>query len=391
MSKALYNRLKVLRDGRGKLEAASQSAGRPAEGHLELPGWKRIAPGVFHRIVREDAGSLLSLAGSRESYLFPPPEARIVFFDCETTGLSGGAGNLIFLFGLGYLEEGSLVVEQLFLEDFPDEPYFLEEIAGRLSRDYVYVSYNGRTFDANILRTRFLLNGIPFPIRRQVDLLYPVRRLWRRRLESCSLGNVERGVLGIIRQDDVSGAEVPERYFTFLRSGDPAPLSPVFSHHAYDISSLVRLADAIDLLATGSFTPPPAVADGLGLATFLCAGPTEEARQKGIARLERLLEEAKTSQGPWRDGLFVGRRLARHYRLQGAVDRLGRVWEIVYGRAGGIEAAVEYAKYLEHHKRRFAEAVAVVERALQTAEDGPTRRALEHRRARLIRKIASQA
>ena len=402
MSEALYNRLKVLRENRGiagppprksgpEAKPTAPSTVQGAGTEVKLPGWRRIAPGVQHRSIRQRVGGLLGLAGSEESYLFPPPKRDILFFDCETTGLSGGAGNLIFLFGFGYLEGEDLVVEQLFLEDFPDEPCFLEEIAGRLSEEYIYVSYNGRTFDGNLLRTRFLLNGIPFPIRYHVDLLYPARRLWRRRLESCSLGNVEQRVLGITRQEDLPGAEVPERYFVFLRTGDPGPLSEVFSHHAYDITSLARLAGAIDLLASGTFAPPPAVEDGLGLATFLCAGPTEKVRQRGIAKLEELLEEGERSQGSWSDGPFVARRLARYYRSQGTPDRLGRVWEIVYLRTGGIEAAVEYAKYLEHRERRFADALAVVGSVLERAEAGSLRRALEHRYARLSRKAAFQA
>lgn len=414
MSEALYNRLKALKESRSAKSSAPDlkapggkgrdtpasgdrrgptDGGRPS-GALRLPGWDLLGPGVHHRMVREPGAGLpsgtglLAVAGTESSFLFPPPHERLVFFDCETTSLSGGAGNVVFLFGLGYVEEGSIVVEQFFLEDFPDEPDFLWALSDRLSPELTYVSYNGRAFDAQLLKSRFLLNGVPFPIRRQVDLLYPSRRLWRRRLESCSLGSVEANVLGIERREDLPGAEVPERYFDYLRRNDPRVLAPVFAHHLSDISSLVYLADTIDRLALGLLELPPRVFDGLGLATLLSRGTTEEFRKRGIAALESLLESADTSGDPWADGIYIARRLGRHYRSRGDLPRVGRAWELVYRRTRSVEAAIEYAKYLEHKERRYAEALAVVESVLPAAK-GPREEALRHRRERLERRIAS--
>jgi uncharacterized protein len=419
MSEALYNRLKALKESRGdRLLAArrntpgetapggkSRGAEQPADhrggtpsgapsggqppGSLRLPGWNLLAPGVHHRTVREPATGLLSAAGTDSSFLFPPPQERLLFFDCETTSLSGGAGNLVFLFGLGYLGARSIVLEQFFLEDFPDEPDFLWALSDRLSPDFTYVSYNGRAFDAQLLRSRFLLNGVPFPIRRQVDLLYPSRRLWRRRLDSCSLGSVEANILGIERREDLPGAEVPERYFDYLRRNDPSVLSPVFAHHLSDISSLVRLADTIDRLALGLVELPPRIFDGLGLATMLSGGVSDESRRRGIAALERLLESGAAATGPWADGITIARRLGRYYRSRGELSRVGRVWELVYRRTQSLEAGIEYAKYLEHQERRYAEALAVVESVLPAVPKGPLEGALRHRQTRLERRMAS--
>ena len=52
--------------------------------------------------------------------------ADMLFFDIETTGLSGGAGTLAFLVGIGKRIGKKLEVEQLFLRDYPGEPEFLE-------------------------------------------------------------------------------------------------------------------------------------------------------------------------------------------------------------------------------------------------------------------------
>ena len=40
---------------------------------------------------------------------------RVVFFDIETTGLSGGAGTLAFLVGCGWFEDEGFRVRQFFL------------------------------------------------------------------------------------------------------------------------------------------------------------------------------------------------------------------------------------------------------------------------------------
>ncbi len=397
MSDALYNRLKALKESRAlgpRAKAEGVAPKRPASGGSPpggppLAGWRHVAPGVQHRMHRQPASELLHLSGTDSSFLFPPPQERLVFFDCETTSLSGGAGNIVFLFGLGYLEDAGIAVEQFFLEDFPDEPAFVDILADRLRPEFTYVSYNGRAFDAHLLRTRFLLNGVPFPIRRQVDLLYPARRLWRRRLESCSLGSVEAHVLGIERTEDLPGAEVPERYFDYLRRGDPTVLSPVFAHHLSDIVSLVLLADTIDRIAGGLLELPARVFDRFGLANMLCGASTEEFRRRGIVALESLVQIGGEAPGPWADGVSIARRLCRHYRREGKPREIGRVWERVYRRTRDLEAAIEYAKYLEHKERRYGDALAVVESVASTVGEGPRGEALRRRQERLERRIAS--
>ena len=71
----------------------------------------------------------------------------------------------------------------------------------------------------------------------------PTRRLYRGRLPSCSLGEVERAVFKIIRdQDDVPGYLIPQMYGDYLRSGNPAEMRRVIYHNTIDILSMVTLA-----------------------------------------------------------------------------------------------------------------------------------------------------
>jgi len=67
-------------------------------------------------------------------------------------------------------------------------------------------------------------------------------------LESCSLGTLEGRILGARRQGDVSGFEIPGRYFQFVRSGDARPLAPVLEHNRVDLLSLAGLTARLLLL-----------------------------------------------------------------------------------------------------------------------------------------------
>jgi len=165
------------------------------------------------------------------------------FVDTETIGLAGGAGTVAFLVGIAYWNEGALRLDQCFMRDFDEEAPMLEFIAERLKSCETVVGYNSKSFDLPLLRTRFIQNRIPFrgdglP---HLDLVHAARRFYKRRLQDCSLGNIEREVLGITRQGDVPSYLIPQMWFDYLRSRDARPLKGVFYHHRMDILSLVAL------------------------------------------------------------------------------------------------------------------------------------------------------
>ena len=180
----------------------------------------------------------------------PAPE-RLVYLDTETTGLAGGTGTCAFLIGIGLLEGTQFVVRQFFLRDYPEEKAILRALAQILDAYDGLVTYNGKTFDVPLLETRYALARLESPFGRllHLDALHPSRRLWRLRLESCRLTDLESAVLGIEREGDVPGSEIPAIYFDYLRSGDARGLQPVFYHNALDIITLaaitVQLARAI--------------------------------------------------------------------------------------------------------------------------------------------------
>src|SRR5262245_37624557 len=167
---------------------------------------------------------------------------RIVFFDLETTGLSGGAGTLPFLAGCGWFEGEAFRVRQFFLSSPAGERAMLAALAQIFDEASLLVTYNGRTFDLPLMATRWAFHrtAAPTDALPHFDMLPPARRLWGRRelkgsdIEtdaaepvSCSLSALERSVLGFHRMGDVPGFEIPARYFHFLRTGDGAVVTGV--------------------------------------------------------------------------------------------------------------------------------------------------------------------
>ena len=74
------------------------------------------------------------------------------YFDTETTGLSTGAGTVVFLAGMGRIHGERLVVRQLLLPDYPHEAALLRLVAAELAALPRVVTYNGRGFDKEIGR-----------------------------------------------------------------------------------------------------------------------------------------------------------------------------------------------------------------------------------------------
>jgi uncharacterized protein YprB with RNaseH-like and TPR domain len=189
-----------------------------------------------------------------------PAPQDLLFFDLETTGLSGGAGTVAFLAAFGRFVPGGtdsfkLQITQYLLLDYPGEGDFLEAVLREFSpgiaavpaepggplRPPLIVSYNGKSFDSQILKTRYLMNGMMPPVYAHADLLHPARRLWKRQLPDCSQATIETEILGLDRAGDIPGALAPEIWFNFLKNGDAAPLLGICDHNLRDIRGLAAI------------------------------------------------------------------------------------------------------------------------------------------------------
>ena len=118
---------------------------------------------------------------------------RALFFDTETTGLAGGTGTVPFLIGIGWFEDESMRIQQLFLPEMGREAPMLHWLRERVQQSSCVVSFNGKAFDWPLLRTRFVLNRVPAPVLPpHLDLLHCARRVLRQRLRSVRLVELER-------------------------------------------------------------------------------------------------------------------------------------------------------------------------------------------------------
>jgi len=175
-----------------------------------------------------------------------------LFFDLETTGLSGGAGTVAFLAAFGKFvnnDKLNLIITQYLLLDYPGENDFLLNVLSELNGNYTVVSYNGKCFDSQIIRTRCLMNRIKVPEYRHVDLLHPSRRLWKNIIHDCSQSSVEEKILKLSRTDDVPGSLAPEIWFEFLKTGRIDRLKGICDHNTSDIFGLASILSVIISIA----------------------------------------------------------------------------------------------------------------------------------------------
>jgi len=312
---------------------------------------------------------------------------RILYLDTETTGL-GGSGTVAFLVGMGWLTDQGFEVHQFLMRDYPEEPFLLKHVAAGLEKFDVLCTFNGTTFDVPLLESRFLMNRmdrerlLALP---HLDLLHMCRRLWKLRLGRCNLGHLEEVILGKPRVDDLPGSEVPQRYFTYLKTKQMSLLDDILKHNAQDIASLcVLLNHMADLYLHPEKIRFSEDVYSMGRALERI-NRTENARHcYRLARRGRMGDSA-------------GAALAMSYRRGGEREQAAEVWrEMIRDRRGGIVPYVELAKYEEHVRRDIPAALELTEKALllisePTLREGKTvqesKNELQYRRQRLIRKL----
>jgi uncharacterized protein YprB with RNaseH-like and TPR domain len=168
---------------------------------------------------------------------------HLLFFDTETTGLAGGTGTRAFMIGAADWFAGALRIRQLLIANMAAERAMLRTFASWLQPNTVLASYNGRSYDAPLLRTRYRLARLEDPLHGldHLDLLHPSRRRWRGRWENCRLATIEREALRILREDDLPGSQAPAAWLSYLRGGDAVNLRRVAEHNRQDVATLAQL------------------------------------------------------------------------------------------------------------------------------------------------------
>ena len=294
----------------------------------------------------------------------------LAFVDTETTGLAGGAGTFAFLIGVGRFTDRGYVLRQYFLRDPHEERAMLGAFAQDCNPLAGWVSFNGKAFDLPMIDSRYRMahrRRFDLIARPHLDLLFPARRLYRGRLPSCSLKDIEAGVFELQREeDDVPGWLIPQLYYEYLQTGDARGMRRVMYHNAMDVLSMVTLAaHLLDVFARPADRLHTAE-DHLALAQWHeAAGRLAEAeaayRAAARGHLRRPDDQLKVH---WRYASI----LKRAGRRAEAVEH----WEALFTLAPReIAPCVELAKYYEWEAGDYANAIGWTKVALKAAAKWP--------------------
>jgi uncharacterized protein len=358
---------------------------------------------------REPIGSIASRLeeSSAAAALFAPSaQAPFLFFDLETTGLNGGAGTHVFLVGYGRFDgDGGFATTQFLLTRPDGERALLGGIASDLESAGAIVSFNGKSFDAPLLETRYLFHRMPWTVADvpHVDVLHPARRFWGTDCRShrpdgtgasdCSLVTLERRLIGGSRLGDVPGIEIPRRYFEFLRTGDARPLESVLAHNRLDLLTLAALTSRLLHLARVGPDAVRTASEALALGRVY-ARAEDETRAR--AAFTKAIQLSRAPGGAF-DAVRVDalRALALAWRRVREYEEAAACWrQLIETRGCPAAIAREANEALAiHHEHRVRDLEAARAFALQSLDFEPQpawTRAVQHRVARIERKLTVQ-
>lgn len=312
-----------------------------------------------------------------------------VFLDIETTGTAGGTGTYAFLVGLGFVESGYFQVRQFFLHDLSQEPAFLTALAEYCARFRHIITYNGKCFDAQILRNRYLMHRREDPLadKQHIDMLFIARRLWKKRMRECDLMNLERNILQFYRSDDIPGYLIPSAYTDYLRFARSNLIQKVLHHNQWDIVSLAVLTARACLLRSEPETLAPE--EHLSLARLY-------ERHRDYSRAVHHYMQSMSLAGP-SAAAFVA--LARNLRRVRDFERMR--WLVQQAQQSSLDSEIclRLSILCEHDLREPEAALQFVEAQISRWErfrglSNRNRREMEawqHRRDRLLRKISRRS
>lgn len=309
--------------------------------------------------------------------------AHFLFFDTETTGLSGGTGMVIFLCGYGYFHENCFRTVQYFLPDYPDEPLFLKLASEHLTPDTVLVTYNGKSFDWPMISQRLTINRMPIPgIADHLDSLHPARSLFRRLGEDCSLITLEKCLLAFDRGEDIPGFLIPSKYFDYLYDRQPGKIPEIIRHNRLDVISLALVTRYIpEVLNRPEMINSAALLEGVIHHLF-----KNRRFEPMTAYIDRVtpgyLQECS---------LTAKLQYSLALKSLGHLEEASRIWQSAVSDTDDDKAfghLLELAKYQEHRQKDVETALETVELLLGLETTPRRKKELLHRQKRLINKVS---
>jgi uncharacterized protein YprB with RNaseH-like and TPR domain len=319
---------------------------------------------------------------------------QFVFLDTETSGLAGGTGTFAFLVGAAKFEGDTFHLAQFFMRNPAEEQALLTQLTDFIGSGQILVTFNGKSFDAPLLNTRYTLHRTESPLgaMTHLDLLPLARRLWRDRLPSRRLTDLERDILFFNRTaEDVPGWLIPQLYFNYVRDGDARPLGGVFYHNKLDVVAMAALLNqmarmltaplgaevehALDIIAIGKFFEATGALDD-AVALFNAGMQRNDLPEESYWTTQYRLSFLEKRRGNWSAAI--------------------KVWELAAD-GNQLYAYVELAKFYEHKQHDYRTALTWTSAALDlVTRQSDSRRKnsdwlvdLKHRQARLRKKLKS--
>jgi uncharacterized protein YprB with RNaseH-like and TPR domain len=341
----------------------------------------------------EPAGAALDLlARNRDETILRKTRAALenpekwLFLDTETTGLAGGTGTYAFLTGIAWWDSGGLQVEQFFMRDFADEHSVLCELAERIAERPVLVTFNGKTFDWPLLESRFIMTRrIAAPkLAAHLDLLHPARALWKLRLGSVRLVELERQVLdarrlGWHREDDVASSLIPQFYFDYLRGGSAMPLAGVVRHNQMDLRGLAALFGKINSMLSEQELEETDGRDLFGLSRYLH-------RRGDAPRAAKMCSKAIVAGLPSEHRQQASRELAMMAKRRGDHVEAAKLWQtLLCGSRNVIEACEQLSIHFERREKNLQKALEYAQLGLSNLHAGGQRLRDPYAEARIAR------
>jgi uncharacterized protein YprB with RNaseH-like and TPR domain len=352
---------------------------RSRYGKIPIGAGLKIDGGILSLLSRDPAFSKLDLSTA-------------LFLDLETTGLSGGVGVVPFLVGLGYFRDERFLVTQFFLGDMAEEEGLIREL-GQFFRQMDFqsvVTFNGKAFDLPLLETRFILQRETLPLSGlpHLDFLFSARSLWSHKHESCRLYHLAQEVLEAQREEDIPSAEIPYRYFEFIRTGEFSLIEPILYHNQEDLLSLLGVVISGAALFSeergGEIDLSGDALDLFGAARLL---ERRGERERSAVFMSRALEGRLSGEF----AVLAKMKLASHFKKNREWEKALSLWNEMTV-CNRTDIFRELAMYYEHREKNYQKAreVALEGLALASETSQSLREDFSRRLERLQRKIIKQ-
>jgi uncharacterized protein YprB with RNaseH-like and TPR domain len=308
------------------------------------------------------SGEVLALL-SRDRAFAERDLSTALFLDLETTGLSGGVGVVPFLVGLGYFRDGQFRISQFFLGDLAEEERLIKELE-RFFNQMGFrslVTFNGKAFDLPLLETRFILRRTALPLSGlpHLDFLFSARSLWGHKHESCRLYHLAQQILEAYREEDIPSAEIPHRYFEFLRTGNFSLVEPVLYHNQEDLLSLLGVViSGAAMFSEDEASRPDGEADAMDLYGAARLLERTGERDRSARFMSRALKGSLSG-----DVAALARlKLAAHFKKSRDWEKALSLWQEITPLTR-LTCYRELAIHYEHRERDY-------EKARRAAEEG---------------------